>query len=65
MAGFGLNPTTRQPTNDADDVCRKLQTARERNATPSAAILRTNAVLDLDTVLGEVVESARARNDAR
>ena len=31
----------------------------------SAAILRINASLDLDTVLGEVVESARALTGAR
>ena len=51
--------------NNANDICRKLQSARERTAAPSAAILRANASLDFDTVLGEAVESARALNDAR
>ena len=51
--------------NDADDMRRELQAARKRFATLNSAILRINASLDLDTVLGEVVESARALTDAR
>ena len=51
--------------NGADDLRRELQAARERTAALSAAVLRTNASLDLDTVLGEVVESARALTGAR
>ncbi len=38
---------------------------RERIATISTAILRVNASLDVDTVLNEVVESARALTGAR
>ncbi|MCY4060116.1 MAG: GAF domain-containing protein [Gammaproteobacteria bacterium] len=44
---------------------RELRAARERNATLNAAILRINASLDLDTVLGEVVKSARVLTGAR
>ncbi len=51
--------------NDADDMHRELQAARKRFATLNSAILRINASLDLDTVLGEVVESARALTGAR
>ena len=51
--------------NDADDMRRELEAARARTAALSAAILRTNASLDLDTVLGEVVESARTLTGAR
>ena len=38
---------------------------RERLSALSAAILRVNASLDLDTVLGKVLESARGLTDAR
>ena len=55
----------RRPINDADDTRRELQAARARTAALSAAILRTGASLDLDTVLGEVVASARALTGAR
>ena len=51
--------------NGADDTRRQLQAARARTAALSAAILRTNASLDLDTVLGEVVDSARTLTGAR
>ena len=50
---------------DVDDMRRELEAARERNAALNAAILRINASLDLDTVLDEVVESARMLTDAR
>ena len=51
--------------NGTGDTRRELQAARERTAALSAAILRASASLDLDTVLGEVVESARALTGAR
>ena len=51
--------------NVADDLRRELKAARERIAALSAAVLRANASLDLDTVLDEVVESARALTGAR
>ena len=41
------------------------QAPREPVSTLNAAILRINSTLDLDTVLGEVVESARALTGAR
>ena len=48
-----------------DDTRRELQAARERIAALSAAILRTNASLDLATVLQEAVDTARALSAAR
>ncbi len=48
-----------------DDVRRENEALRARIATLNAAILRVNASLDTDTVLGEVVESARALTGAR
>ena len=47
------------------DLKRENEALRRRSATLNAAILRINASLDLDTVLGEVVESARALTGAR
>ena len=53
----------------SDDASRKSghedEAAGERAETLGAAILRINASLDLDTVLREVVESARALTGAR
>ena len=49
----------------ANDMRRELRAARERIATLNSAILRINASLDLDTVLEEVVGSARALTGAR
>ena len=51
--------------NGPDDLRRELQAARERIAALSAAILRTNASLDLATVLQEAVDTARALTAAR
>ena len=47
------------------DLKRENEALRRRIATLNAAILRINASLDLDTVLDEVVESARALTGAR
>ncbi len=44
---------------------REIQALRERIAALSAAILRVNASLDVDTVLREIAESARALTGAR
>ena len=49
----------------SDDAGRESEAVGGRTATLSTAILRINASLDLDAVLGEVVESARALNGAR
>ena len=49
----------------SDDAGRGSEAAGGRAATLGAAILRINASLDLDAVLGEVVESARALTGAR
>ena len=51
--------------SSADDTRRELQAARARIAALSAAILRTSASLDLATVLGEAVDTARALTAAR
>ena len=48
-----------------DDTRRELRAARKRTAALSAAILRTNASLDLATVLQEAVDTARALTTAR
>ncbi|MDE0521377.1 MAG: ATP-binding protein [Boseongicola sp.] len=48
-----------------DDLKRENDALRKRIAMLNAAILRINASLDLDTVLEEVVESARALTGAR
>ena len=50
---------------ESDDLKRENEARRERSATLNAAILRINATLDLDTVLDEVVENARALTGAR
>ena len=49
----------------SDEQTGENEALRERISTLSAAILRISASLDLDTVLGEVVESARALTGAR
>ena len=51
--------------NGPNDTRRELQAARRRIAALSAAILRTNASLDLATVLQEAVDTARALTGAR
>ena len=48
-----------------DDLRRENRALRERFSTLNAAILRINASLDLDTVLGEAVASARRLTGAR
>ena len=50
---------------ESGDLKRENEALRQRIATLNAAILRINASLDLDTVLGEVVDSARALTGAR
>ena len=50
---------------NSDEARRENVTLRERISTLSAAILRINASLDLDTVLGEAVASARGLTGAR
>ena len=50
---------------DSDEARRQNAALRERISTLNAAILRINASLDLDTVLAEVVASARSLTGAR
>ena len=54
----------RETTGRENQPTRKGADARERESALRAAILRIGASLDLDTVLGEVVESARALTGA-
>ena len=51
------------PLKRSDELRRENEALRERISTLSAAILRISATLDLDTVLREVVESARTLSD--
>ncbi len=50
---------------ESDDARREIEALRKRISTLSAAILRISATLDLDTVLAEVLESARGLTAAR
>ncbi|WP_419860406.1 ATP-binding protein [Candidatus Palauibacter sp.] len=52
-------------TGDSSELQREIEALRERVSRLSAAVLRANASLDLDTVLQEVVDSARALTGAR
>ena len=51
--------------NGPEDLRRELRAARQRTAALSAAVLRTNASLDLAAVLQEAVDAARALSAAR
>ena len=51
--------------NGPDELRQEIAALRERISTLNAAILRISASLDLDTVLREVVDSARALTGAR
>ena len=51
--------------NGPEDLRRELRAARQRTAALSAAVLRTNASLDLAAVLQEAVNAARALSAAR
>ena len=51
--------------NNCEALQRENQTLREGQSALSAAMVRISASLDLDTVLREVVESARALTGAR
>jgi len=48
-----------------DELSRQIEALQERVSRLSAAILRISASLDLDTVLQEAVDSARALTGAR
>ena len=52
-------------TGDSSELQREIEALRERVSRLSAAVLRASASLDLDTVLQEVVDSARALTGAR
>ena len=52
-------------TEASSDPGREIEALRERISTLSAAILSISACLDVNTVLQEVVDSARALTDAR
>ena len=50
---------------ESGELRREIEALRERVSRLSAAVLRASASLDLDTVLHEVVDSARALTGAR
>ncbi len=52
-------------TDDTGELRREIKVLRERVSRLSAAVLRASSSLDLDTVLQEVVDSARALTGAR
>ena len=52
-------------SSEAEDLKRENEALRARSTALNAAILRINASLDLDTVLDEVMESARMLTGAR
>ena len=57
---------TEQPiVTTPDDLRREIEALRDRISRLSAAVLRISDSLDLDTVLHEIVESARALTGAR
>ena len=58
-------PRRRSAVSALDDLVRENAALRERIAALSAACLRISASLDLETVLREVVESARSLTGAR
>ena len=61
-----LVPMRRRETlTDLNELRLENEALRARSATLHAAILRTNVSLDLETVLGEVLESARELTGAR
>ena len=51
--------------SSSDDLLREIAALRDRMSRLSAASLRISASLDLDTVLREIVESARVLTDAK
>ena len=53
-----------EPLNERDDAMQETEAPRERISALAAAILRINASLDVDSVLREVVDSARALTGA-
>ena len=52
-------------TKDSDASGRQIEALRERNSRLSGALLRISATLDLDALLQELVDSARALTGAR
>ena len=61
----GLHTRKAGTLNERDEAAQKIEALREPDATLVAAILRIGASLDLDTVLREVVDGARALTGAR
>ena len=61
----GSGPFGAETIDSRESLRREVAALRERIVTLSAAILRISASLDLDTVLREVVDSARALTGAR
>ncbi len=64
-AGTARRVQMDKPLSSSSQPEREIQALRERIAALSTAILRVNASLDVDTVLHEIAESARALTGAR
>ena len=63
--GLGLGQAAKgEPLKNSLGLQREIETLRDRMARLSAAILRISTTLDLDAVLGEIIESARALTGA-
>ena len=61
----GPDPGRNTHVSKAGDRGQEVEALRERISTLTAAILRISASLDLDTVLREIAEAARALTGAR
>ena len=61
----GAAAMARSVTEDPEGLRRQIEVLQERVSRLSAAVLRVSDSLDLDTVLREVVDSARALTGAR
>ena len=62
---FADSERERPVANDSGELRERIEALRERMSRLSAAVLRASASLDLDTVLREVLDSARALTGAR
>ena len=64
MRGDAARKTVRGPLNDVPGLRREIRSLRDRFSRLSGTAVRVNSTLDLDAVLREVVESARALTGA-
>ena len=64
MRGDAARKTGRGPLNDVPGLRREIRSLRDRFSRLSGTAVRVNSTLDLDAVLRDVVESARALTGA-